>query len=236
LTVTIPASPGGQRFPAPVGLLSLTSALLLLVAGGLAIGGSFGTLDQEFERAGDETLTWTYTSWRLTQGGTVSNALYFHAPHFGVPLVVAGVLTIASGLLLVTGRGRLGQLAGPAALASAGLLAGTVWALGMVVSADLDAETSSANFELTWRSGIGFWLVLAAGVAGAAGGVTALLRGSRPVEPPTPRYGFPAPVPSVPFIPAPAQQVDPLSGSPLGPAMPVFQPPTPPPEEPGEPT
>lgn len=221
----------------PTAPLSLLSALLLLVAGGLAIGGSFGTLEEEFERAGDETLTLTYTSWRLTQGGSYSNTLYFHAPHFGIPLVAAGVLTIASGLLLVLGRGRLGDLAVPAALASAGMLVGTVWAQGIVVSADLDAETSSPNFQLTWSSGIGFWLVLAGGVAAAAGGVTALLAGLRRAEPPTPRYGFPAPVPGVPFVPAPAQQVDPLHGTPIGPAaLPVFQPPIPPPEEPGEPT
>lgn len=217
--------------------MSLLSALLLLVAGGLAIGGSFGKLEEEFERAGDETLTLTYTSWRLTQGGSYSNTLYFHAPHFGIPLVAAGVLTIASGLLLVLGRGRLGELARPAALASAGMLVGTVWTQGMVVSADLDAETRGANFQLTWTSGIGFWLVLAGGVVGAAGGVTALLGRPRRAEPPTPRYGFPTSVPSVPFVPVPAQQVDPLHGIPVGPAaLPVFQPPIPPPDEPGEPT
>lgn len=194
-----------------------------MVAGGLAIGGSFGTLEEEAERAGNQTLTLTYTSWHLTQGGSYSNTIYFHAPHFGIPLVATGLLTIVSGLLLVFGRGRLGTLARPAALASAGLLVGTVWTVGLVVSADLDAVTRSEDFELTWTTGSGFWLVLAGGIAAVLGGLAALLSGMAALlsgmaalfsgtpgpraDPPTPRYGFPAvrfllpgqPTPNTPF-------------------------------------
>jgi hypothetical protein len=265
-----------------------------VVAGGVAIGGSFGTLEEEAERAGNQTLTLTYTSWHLTQGGSYSNTIYFHAPHFGIPLVATGLLTIVSGLLLVFGRGRLGTLARPAALASAGLLVGTVWTVALVVSADLDAVTRSEDFELTWTTGSGFWLVLAGGIAAVLGGLAALFSGipHPPADPPTPRYGFPAagslppgqPMPntpfatgadlqvphavpsnpsdpdpasarsnppaplaapdpgstpasalaaaSAPFIPQPAQQVDPLTGHPVEPALSVFQPPTPPTEQP----
>jgi hypothetical protein len=243
-------------------MLPLASALLLVVAGGLAIGGSFGTLDEEAERAGDATITLTYTSWRLIQGGSYAQPVAFHAPHFGFPLLVAGVLTITTGLLLVLGRGRLGTLARPAALASAGLLVGTVWTVGLVVSADLDAVAKGTNFELTWTTGSGFWLVLAGGAAAVVGGLLVLFgRVHRvPDEPVTPRYGFPAsPSPdiSVPFIPPQAQQIDPLSGQPIsgqplgaqalgdlplgghpvGPAaLPVFQQPIPPPQESTEPT
>lgn len=221
-----------------VTLLPLASALLLVLAGGLAIGGSFGTLDEEAERAGDETLTLTYTSWHLTQGGSYSGRIYFHAPHFGIPLVATGLLTIVSGLLLVLGRGRIGALARPAALASAGLLVGTVWTVGLVVSADLDAVARTANFELTWTIGTGFWLVLAGGIAGVLGGLAALSRGilNAPDDPPTPRYGFPAITTAAPFIPPQAEQVDPRSGQPVGdhpvgPAvLPMFQAPTPPPQ------
>ena len=223
------------------------TALLLVVAGGLAIGGSFGKLDEEAERAGDATITLTYTSWHLTQGGTYTQPVYFHAPLFGLPLLIAGALTIVCGLLLILGRGRVGAFARPAALASAGLLVGTVWVVGLVVSADLDAVAAGTDFDLTWSSGTGFWLIVAGGVAAMAGGLLVLFgrMSAAPDEPVTPRYGFPAagrtgPLPdmSVPFIPPQAHQVDPLNGQPItghqgGPAvLPVFQQPIPPPQPP----
>ena len=146
-------------------------ALLLVAAGGLAVGGSFGTLEEEFERAGAATLTLTYTSWRLVQGGSFTEALYFHAPRFGIPLVVAGALAVAAGVLLAL---HVGPLARSLAIGSAGLLVGTVWTVGLVVSADVDAVTAGPSLTLYWTIGAGFWLVLAAGVLALAGGVTTL--------------------------------------------------------------
>jgi hypothetical protein len=217
--------------------LRLAAALLLLTAGGLAIGGSFGKLAAEYERAGDATLVLTYTSWRIIQGGTYRNAIYFHAPHFGIPLVSAGVLTIATGVALALGRGRPRAVAGPAALAAAGLLVGTVWTVGIVMSANVHAVTATANVQLTWTTGIGLWLVLASGVAGLAGGICTLLVGIRPEPGPTAPGAPSRPVPRVPFVPEPARRLDGLPGTPLGPAaLPVFQPPTPPTAEPTEPT
>lgn len=227
--------------PAPP-LLPAVATILLVVAGGLAIGGSFGKLEEESERAGSETLTLTYTSWHLTQGGTYPMRIYFHAPHFGIPLVITGVLTIATGLMLAFGRGVLARLAKPAAVASAGLLVGTVWTVGLVVSADLDAVTHSEDFDLTWTSGVGFWVLLTSGIAGVVGGLITLFGNvvvHDRVEPPTPSLGIPVVYhvsPESPFIPQPAQQVDPLGGHPAGPApLPLFQPPTPPTPSPNEP-
>jgi hypothetical protein len=141
-------------------------ALLLVAAGGLAVGGSFGTLEEEFERAGAATLTLTYTSWRLVQGGNVTESLYFHAPHFGIPLVVAGTLALLAGVLLAM---DVDPVVRPLAVGAAGLLVGTVWTVGLVVSADVDAVTSGPNLTLRWVIGAGFWLVLAAGVLALAG-------------------------------------------------------------------
>jgi hypothetical protein len=148
------------------------ATMVLAVAGGLAVGGSFGLLAKESEQAGSQTLTLSYTSWRLIQGGNYPTKIYFHAPHFGIPLVATGVLVVVGGLLLMTGRFRI---AAPFAAVAAGMLVGTVWTMCMVVSADLDAVDRTAGFQLTWTSGIGFWLVLAAGVAAAIGGILALL-------------------------------------------------------------
>lgn len=147
-------------------------ALLLVAAGGLAAGGSFGTLEEEFERAGAETLTLTYTSWQLVQGGSVTESLYFHAPHFGIPLVVAGGLAILAGVLLSL---DLVPLVRSLAIGAAGLLVGAVWTVGLVVSADVDAVTSGPNLTVSWVIGAGFWLVLAAGVLSLAGGVIMLV-------------------------------------------------------------
>lgn len=162
-----------QRTPAPG--LSAAATTLLCVAGGLAIGGSFGLLDEELEQSGGRTLTLSYTAWKLTQGGNYPVALYFHAPHVGYPLVGAGAVAVLGGLLLVLGRGSLARVAAWVAGAGAGLLVGTVWTVWVVVSANLDAVDSTAGFQLTWTSGIGFWLILASGAAAALGGLLALL-------------------------------------------------------------
>jgi hypothetical protein len=209
--VTNPAQPGpdqdnqpfhGQQAPQPAArrpslALPALATALLAVAGGLAVGGSFGLLERESERAGSQTLTLSYTSWRLTQGGTYPSRIYFHAPHFGIPLVATGVLVVVGGLLLVLGRGRLARLAGSVAAVGAGLLVGTVWTICMVVSADLDAVDRTPGFELSWTSGIGFWLVLAAGITGAIGGILALLT-TRPGRMPAEQPFRPSPRPREP--------------------------------------
>lgn len=173
-------------------VLSALTTLLLCVAGGLAVGGSFGILVEEFERAGGQTLTLSYSSWRLTQGGTYPGKIYFQAPQFGYPLVVTGALAVLAGLWLVLGRDSVSRLAAVVGAVAAGMLAGTVSAVGMVVAADLAAVDRTAGFEATWSSGIGFWLVLGAGVAALGGCVLALLtafprRPARVVPSPRPR-------------------------------------------------
>lgn len=228
--MTIPRQPAS---PAPP-LLPALAAILLVVAGGLAIGGSFGELEEEAERAGNETLTLTYTAWHLTQGGTYPQPIYFHAPHFGIPLVITGLFTIVGGLLLVFARNRVAKFAKPAAVAAAGLLVGTVWTVGLVVSADLDAVTHSEDFDLTWHSGAGFWLVLVGGIAAMIGGLITLFGNAvlhDRAEPPTPQFGIPVVYnisQEAPFVPPPARQVDPLGGQPIGRGQVAqLQPPTP---------
>lgn len=175
-------------------------ALLLALAGGLAVGGSFGTLAEEFERAGAATLTLTYTTWRLTQGGSFTQSLYFHAPHFGIPLVVAGVLAVAAGVLLALDPGPVIR---PLAVGAAGLLVGTVWTVGMVVSADLDAVTSGSNLRVTWSVGAGFWLVLTGGVLALAGGTTVLIGLVRPRHTARRRRVHPVGPPALPVFQPP---------------------------------
>ena len=193
--------------------LPALSAILLLVAGALAIGGSFGTLEEESERAGTQTLTLTYTSWRLIQGGNYAVAINFHAPHFGIPLVAAGGLVMAAAIVLFA---RSDGMARTAAATAAGLLVGTVWTVSLVVSADLDAESHGANLELDWTSGLGFWLVLAGGIAAVLGGLGVLYSGWL-VRRPT----------AVTVTVATPQRID--LPTPTGPApLPVFQPPEPP--------
>lgn len=176
----------------------LATTVLLVIAGGLAIGGTFGLLERETQKTdANQVLTLSYSSWKLTKGGTFDATIYFHAPHFGIPLVVGGAFTLAGGLLLMFGRGRLAELARPVSLAAAGLLIGTVWAMGMVTSADLSATHREEGFDLAWEPGIGLWLLLAAGVFAVAGGLMALFlvgptgRTGR-VEPATPRFGIPS--------------------------------------------
>jgi hypothetical protein len=184
-----------------VTILPRPLALLLVAAGGLAVGGSFGTLEEEFERAGAATLTLTYTSWRLVQGGSFTGALYFHAPRFGIALVVAGALAIAAGVLLAL---DIGPLARPLAIGAAGLLVGTVWTVGLVVSADVDAVTSGPSLTLHWTIGTGFWLVLAAGALALAGGATTLAGFVHVRRTATRRRAHPIGPPALPVFQPPA--------------------------------
>jgi hypothetical protein len=193
----------------------LATTVLLVIAGGLAIGGTFGLLERETQKTDDnQVLTLSYTSWKLTKGGTFDATIYFHAPHFGIPLAVAGAFTLAGGLLLMFGRGRLADLARPVSLASAGLLVGTVWTMGMVTSADLSATHHEEGFDLAWDPGIGLWLLLAAGVFAVVGGLMTLFlvgptgRTAR-VEPATPRFGIPSLAGQAPQGPQPFGQYKP---------------------------
>jgi hypothetical protein len=192
-------APKKARVALPGSVPRLVTTALLVVAGGLAIGGTFGLLERQAQTSGGSKLSLDYTSWKVTESSGVPQTLFFHAPHFGIPLVVAGLLALLGGLLLVLGKGRLAELARPAAIAGAALLVGVVWSMGMTVSSDLDSAHDEADLHYTVTGGIGLWLLLAAGVLAAAGGIMALValgndgpgRTGR-VEPETPRYGIPA--------------------------------------------
>lgn len=216
----------------------MVATILLVAGGGLAIGGSFGKLEEEAEHLGSETLTLTYTAWHLTQGGSYPDPIYFHAPHFGIPLLITGLCTMACGLLLLLGRGRMSRFVKPMAVGATGLLVGTVWTVGLVVSADLAAVTHSEDFDLTWTSGAGFWIVLVGGVCAMAGGLITLFGDvvvhDRP-EPPTPPLGVPIGHEAPPAPPS-SRSADPLGGQSVGPPQtPLFLPPAPPLTGPGGP-
>jgi hypothetical protein len=175
----------------------MATTAVLVVAGGLAVGGTFGLLERETERASNnQAITADFTSWHLTTVSNGAATVYVHAPHFGIPVTTAGLLTIVGALLLVFGRGRFATLARPVAVASAALLVGTVWSMAMVLSANFDSAHHEAGFDLVYTAGIGFWLLLAAAALAVVGGVLALLAPgtdlAERVEPATPRYGIPA--------------------------------------------
>jgi hypothetical protein len=128
-------SPGGQwpapqpaHRPVPRGLLP---AVLLIVAGALAIGSAFLTvavsanrlLDDSSSFAGDAKVNiTTTTAWSTTfsvPGGHTGQ------PFDGWGLVLAGAVALVVAVLLLAGRGRWAWTRPAAALAS-GLLAGVV--------------------------------------------------------------------------------------------------------------
>jgi uncharacterized membrane protein YphA (DoxX/SURF4 family) len=199
--------PRPARVRTPGSTIRLATTAVLVLAGALGVGSTFAMLERQVQTiGGGHDVTLDYSAWKVTPAaGSVVTPLTFHAPHFGIPLTAAGVLTLLGGLLLVLGKDRLATLARPVALASAGLLVGTVWAVGMTLSADFDAAHTEEDFKLEVSGGLGLWLLLAAGVLAAIGGLMALLLlrgdsdepiiafgGTGRVEPATPRYGFPA--------------------------------------------
>lgn len=216
-----PARPG----PAP---LAATSAALLVVSAGVALGGSFATIMTETQRIADgRSTTLTYTSWTLHEAGTLRVPIHFHAPHFGYPLVGSAVVLLLGAALLLFGTGRGARIAGATAAAGAGLLAGTVWAVGMATATDLDDVEHGDGFRLDWTSGLGFWLLVGAGAVAVVGGALAILAPPRPapIEPVTPRYGFPVigqqyQQPRSPGQGTPAQATPPNGTPAAGPAQP----------------
>lgn len=218
-----PGPPPAKRRPAnPIPGRQLFGGIALIVAAGLAVGGSIPSLDHIVDKAvnSDNTL------------GEIDNvvdtsAWYFHSDtpghpnfayhliqFFGIGLGVGALLALVFGLFLLFGLGRRIRLLPTFGAVGAAVLFGAVLTTEMSPIDDMQADnytppgghTTPGAHVTTF--GLGFWLLLGAGVVALVAMVLLLMR-ERRVEPPTPRFGIPvqpAPV-SVPQAPGyPAQQ------------------------------
>jgi hypothetical protein len=198
----------------------VVAGVVLLLAGLLAIGGTFADLYAlnvmvnlgltSFEHS------FTVTSW-VTQYPTTG--LPFsdgsRTNYFGVPVVIAGGLALYAANLLLRGRDPLRRLTTVrlAAAAATAMIAGYIW---FAVTNLIDSIGTNAGSTFTFTAGAGMWLLVAAALIGGLG--STLLLGLVP----------PAPLP---VVAAPAAdeaivyEVD-VDTPPMGFEVPVNLPPT----------
>ncbi|MGW4116364.1 hypothetical protein ACWEFJ_36275 [Actinosynnema sp. NPDC004786] len=195
----------------------LLGAALLVVAGGVAVAGTFRPLYSQGVHRGDSPPMVHVTSWEYVFTLPVGmESPIVRSPQYGVPIVVSAVLlAIAAALVFLPEAQRLA--ARYLAIAGTGLLLGAVWATGAaVVSAVGNAEAQDeAGLGVRADEGIA---VLAGSVLVAVVGVV-LLHARRPQPRPdgpvvyrvdddavdadtdTPPFGFPAPEVEVARLP-----------------------------------
>lgn len=185
----------------------IAAGVALVIAAGLAVGGSFFDLDHATERvlgdnggAGQVISTTASSAWYYRQEIHGSAPFTFHLTQFfGVGLALGALLAVLTGALLLIGVGRSSTRLRGWGLAAATLLFGTLLTTAMSAVNDLQADSAETQATRHTAFGLGFWLLLGAGLVTVA--AAALLVFGRPqrVEPVTPRYGIPAqPAPSGP--------------------------------------
>jgi hypothetical protein len=165
----------------------VVAGVVLLLAGLLAIGGTFASL-YDLNVTVSLGLTsfnhdFAVTSW-VTHYPTAG--LPFgedsRANYFGVPVVIAGALAVYAANLLLRGRDPLQRLTTVrlTAAAATAMIAGYIWfaITNLIDSMDTNAGPASA---FTFTAGPGMWLLVAAALIGALGSV--LLLGLMPAAP-----------------------------------------------------
>lgn len=155
-------------------LRDLVAGGLLVVAAGLAIGGSFAALDRAVQQIGgggagreltqiQTTSPWHYQVVASGADGAPARDVLDTGQYFGIALVGGGLLALLFGLLLVTGQARLRPAIRPAAATAGALLVGATLATVMVVLGDQQFDTVPAQAVRVTTAQPGFWLAAAAG-------------------------------------------------------------------------
>jgi hypothetical protein len=200
--------------------------VLLVVAAGLAVGGSFAAFQvYRYESGYSEASTTTSSGWGVTVEPAPEQPTPQVGPLHGIPLTVAAVLALVAALLLVLWARRADD---PATARLLGVLAGGVL-IGVVsviwlnlltalrnVNAVAEEAGPDSSFRATAEVGAGAYLVLVAGAA-ALVAVALLLVPRRPDPGGHPASGlFPplGPGPQPPWWPAPQPWPQPGPGGP----------------------
>jgi hypothetical protein len=223
--------PGGYGYPpyapprAPVAVARLVAAGLLLLAGTMALGGSFAALSV-YRSESDATAarTTTTTGWGLYEDPVREEPLPIPIVRFGIPLTAAAVLVLVFALLLVLSARRAGDEGTVRALGvgGGGLLTGVVsvvWLQLVAIDQNVAASTEPGGPASGFRAsyGVGGYLILAAAFVALAAAVLLLVPPRGAVAPTAPQPGqFPAfgPGASPVWQPAPQHWPQPGPGAP----------------------
>jgi hypothetical protein len=224
---------GGYGYPpyapprAPVAVSRLVAAGLLLVAGTMALGGSFGALSvYRSESGATPARTTTTTGWGLYEDPVREQELPIPIIRFGIPLTAAAALVLVVALLLVLSARRAGAAGTVRALGvgGGGLLIGVVSVVWLqLVSIDQNVAAAAepgglaSGFRASYDIGVGGYLILAGALVALAAAVLLLVPPRGVVAPMAPPSGqFPAVGPGVPpaWQPAPQHWPQPGPGAP----------------------
>jgi hypothetical protein len=220
---------GGYGYPpyapprAPVAVVRLVAAGLLLLAGTMALGGSFGALSvYRSESDAIPARTVTTTGWGLFEDPVREEPLPVPIVRFGIPLTAAAVLVLVVALLLVVSARRAGEAGTVRAfgVGGGGLLIGVVsvvWlqlvAIDQNVAASAEPGALGSGFRASYDIGVGGYLILAAAFVALAAAVLLLVPPRGAVAPTAPQPGnFPAFGPGTPPVWQPAPQHWPQPG------------------------
>lgn len=217
-----PAPP--QRPPAgPGALFRLLAGIIGAVAAVLVVAGSFlpQTTFEQLE-SGKTVSKQTITTWSRSfdvEPSADEKKFYdqTHVARYGIPLSAGAVVLLAGAGLAFAGARRSAG-AGVRSGARTALVAGgagvtaAVWMLGMDASSTLSYANEEGTAKSVYTLGVGFWLLVGAGVLALVTLVFAVLagRGARPATqagPPPGAYGGPGPYqqPSRPYPVQPQQ-------------------------------
>ena len=220
---TPPPAPPQRPPAAPGALFRLLAGILGAIAAVLVVTGSF--LPQTtFEQvvSGKTESKQTINSWTRSfdpEPSAEEQKFYekTHVARYGIPLSTGAVVLLAGAGLAFAGARRS---AGPRVrsgarttlVAGGAGIAAAVWMLCMDVSSALSYESNDGNVNSVYSTGIGFWLLLGAGVLALLTLVFAVLSGRgtpapSQAGPPPGAYGGPGPYqqPSRPYPVQPQQ-------------------------------
>jgi hypothetical protein len=209
--------------PAPVSVSRLVAAGLLLLAGTMALGGSFGALSvYRSESDAIPARTLTTTGWGFVEDPAREEPLPVPIVRFGIPLTAAAVLVLVVALLLVVSARRAGDAGTVRAfgVGGGGLLIGVVsvvWlqlvAIDQSVAASTEPGALGSGFRASYDIGVGGYLILVAALVALAAAVQLLVPPRGTAAPTAPQPGqFPAFGPGAPPVWQPAPQQWPQPG------------------------
>lgn len=182
----------------PIPRRDILAGIALVIAAGLAVGGSFPNLDHAVDKQVNDngtlgavdsvinTSPWYYHT-DLPRDPKFS---YHLTQFFGIGLAVGAALAVAAAVLLLIGFSRRTTQVRTWGAVAGALLFGALLTTEMSVVNDLQWDAPAPAGAHVTTFGLGFWLLAAAGVVTVVAVVLLLIK-ERRVEPPTPRFGIP---------------------------------------------
>lgn len=200
----------------------VVAGVAMLLSAGLAVGGSFPTLERSVYWGGSDkdelSVEITNNVWGVTRryGEDVSAGPIGHGPLFGVPLTVAAILAVVAGIMLLATARWAAVVPRLLAMAGGGALTGVAIAACLFAEAEASWSGDDEALRITTSYGPGMWLLVAAVLIAITGTIAALR-----TQQPTTSQAWPTPPTAPPPTAATAPPAVPQSTASARPAPPT---------------